>query len=232
MNQHFPLLQAPMRQTYENNKRRIQAFKLTANVKDDNGKIHHFVDGYEYVEIGGVKWATCNVGAEKETDSGLYFAWGETQGYKDVNEKDFTWNNYKFVNNANMLKYNNDDELTTLKPCDDAATQNMGKNWRMPTFDDFNTLKSATTNEWATVNGVKGRLFTDKTDESKKLFFPAVGLCYNGSVCYVGYNGFYWSNSLSTSSVCNGRHLYFSSYSYYISYTDRLYGFPVRGVIK
>ena len=37
---------------------------------------------YEYVDLGlSVKWAKCNVGAEKETDAGLYFAWGETTGY-------------------------------------------------------------------------------------------------------------------------------------------------------
>ena len=105
-----------MKQAYENNKRRIQTFKLTADLKDDNGVVHHFIDGYEYVEIGGLKWATCNVGAEKETDWGLYFAWGETVGYKDANEKDFTWDNYKFggiladdmglrKNNTNFVYY-------------------------------------------------------------------------------------------------------------------------------
>lgn len=29
----------------------------------------------------GTKWANMNVGAEKEEDYGLYFAWGETVGY-------------------------------------------------------------------------------------------------------------------------------------------------------
>lgn len=30
--------------------------------------------GHEYVEIGGVKWATMNVGASSITDTGQYFA--------------------------------------------------------------------------------------------------------------------------------------------------------------
>lgn len=39
---------------------------------------------YEYVDLGlpsGTLWAKWNVGATSETDTGLYFAWGETQGY-------------------------------------------------------------------------------------------------------------------------------------------------------
>ena len=41
-------------------------------------------NGIEYVDLGlpsGTKWAKCNVGAKSETDYGLYFAWGETEGY-------------------------------------------------------------------------------------------------------------------------------------------------------
>ena len=224
-----------MRQTYENNKRRIQAFKLTADLKDDNGVIHHFVDGYEYVKIGGVKWATCNVGAEKETDSGLYFAWGETKGYtadqvgSGCGQKCFTWNDYE-LKGENMLKYNMLDGLTILEAYDDAATQNMGENWRMPTKDEFNSLLSATTNKWTTVNGVKGRLLTDKTDDFKKLFFPAVGNCYDGSVYNVGSKGYYWSSLLDTLNVVNCWYLNLNSWNCYMNYGNRLYGFPVRAV--
>ena len=221
-----------MIQTYENNKRRIQAFKLTADVKDENGVVHHFFEGYEYVEIGGIKWATCNVGAEKETDSGLYFAWGETVGYKDANEKNFTWGSYKFGDYYNISKYNDDDELDTLEACDDAVTQNIGRNWRMPTFDEFRSLLFATTKKWTIVNGVSGRLFTDKTDDSKELFFPAVGSCYNGNVHYVGSYGYYWSSSLGSSDYVYGWNLYFSNGSCHMDNYYRRRGFPVRGVIK
>ena len=228
-----------MKQAYENNKRRIQTFKLTADLKDDNGVVHHFIDGYEYVEIGGLKWATCNVGAEKETDWGLYFAWGETVGYKNTNEKHFTLSDYEFWGNGNILKYNMLDGLTKLEPCDDAATQNMGENWRMPTKDEFRALLSATTKKWTRVNGVKGRLFgvngwlfTDKTDDTKELFFPAVGLCYNGSVYYVNYSSFYWSSSLDTSNIVGGWGLCFDSGGCLINTYCRNLGFSVRGVIK
>ena len=36
---------------------------------------------HDFVEIGGIKWATMNIGASQPSDYGLYFAWGDTQGY-------------------------------------------------------------------------------------------------------------------------------------------------------
>ena len=50
--------------------------RVILNTTTDNVTID-----YSYVDLGlSVKWAKCNVGAEKETDAGLYFAWGETTG--------------------------------------------------------------------------------------------------------------------------------------------------------
>ena len=55
---------------------------------------------YEFVDLGlpsGLKWASCNVGAEKPEDFGLYFAWGETEGYSGItSEKGFYWGDYKY----------------------------------------------------------------------------------------------------------------------------------------
>ena len=41
-------------------------------------------NGFSYVDLGlpsGTLWATCNVGADKPSDFGLYFQWGDIQGY-------------------------------------------------------------------------------------------------------------------------------------------------------
>jgi uncharacterized protein (TIGR02145 family) len=129
-----------------------------------------------------------------------------------------------------MTKYNSTDGKTVLDASDDAAIANWGGAWRMPTKAEFDSLLSATTNEWTTVNGVNGRLFTDKTDGSKKLFFPAVGNCRNGSVSSVGSYGYYWYSSLSTSSVVSGWLLYFDSGNCGMRNSGRYGGFPVRAV--
>ena len=35
---------------------------------------------HQYVDLGlSVKWATCNIGADKPEDHGDYFSWGETE---------------------------------------------------------------------------------------------------------------------------------------------------------
>lgn len=50
-------------------------------------------NGKAYVDLGltsGTKWAKMNVGASSEKDAGLYFAWGETQGYADASTKVFS----------------------------------------------------------------------------------------------------------------------------------------------
>ena len=39
------------------------------------------INGHGYVDLGlpsGLKWATCNVGANRPEEYGDYFAWGET----------------------------------------------------------------------------------------------------------------------------------------------------------
>ena len=97
---------------------------------------------FEYVDLGlpsGLKWAKCNVGATSETDYGDYFMWGSvTPNTAD----ECNWVSYKYCNGSynTLTKYNtstsygkNPDNITTLETVDDAATQIMGSDWRMPT---------------------------------------------------------------------------------------------------
>lgn len=167
-------------------------------------------NGHEYVEIGGLKWATMNIGASQPSDYGLYFAWGETQGYtaeqvgSGEGQKYFGWADYKYGNGASspddivMTKYNEADGKTILEAADDAAVANWGGSWRMPTTAELQALGAAVNTTWTQVNNVYGILCTDKTDESKTLFFPAAGHCANGRVVNVRSNGAYWSSSLFT----------------------------------
>ena len=107
---------------------------------------------YDYVDLGlpsQLKWAKYNIGASTPEESGLYFQWGDTQGYTaeqvgDGEElKAFSWTDYKFSNggsSSNSSKYNASDSKTVLDPEDDAAHVNMGGNWRMPTLEELKEL--------------------------------------------------------------------------------------------
>ena len=106
----------------------------------------------ETVDLGlpsKLKWAKCNIGANSEEESGLYFQWGDTQGYtaEQVGNgeglKAFTCADYKWSvdgSSSNFSKYNGSDSKTILDLDDDAAHVNMGGNWRMPTFDEYKEL--------------------------------------------------------------------------------------------
>lgn len=212
-------------------------------------------NGYEFVDMGeaGI-WAKYPIGVTKWdsnwVDKIKYFAWGETEGYTKSQvgvDKQFTWDDYKWCEGSDntLTKYcsnskNGKDEftdnLTVLLPEDDACTVNMCGSWRMPTINEFQKLNSLCNNEWVTnyngVDGLNGRLFKLKTDESKQLFFPASGYCSTGSVYNVRVNGMFWSSSLYVSNPCRGFLLSFHSSSVNASnYGSRYYGYPIIGFL-
>lgn len=77
------------------------------------------LDEHEYVDLGlpsGTLWAKCNVGANSETDYGLRFAWGETEGYTDTSLMNCPdWSDYKYgTSSTNLTKYNTTDRKEYL----------------------------------------------------------------------------------------------------------------------
>ena len=203
---------------------------------------------YEFVDLGlpsGLKWASCNVGAEKPEDFGLYFAWGETEGYSGItSEKGFYWGDYKYSSGQTsstsasfkgVTKYNSNsssgtvDNLTVLEQVDDAAYTS-DKTCRMPTKADFEELTANTTSVWETLNGVNGRRFTSKTN-GNSIFVPAAGNCVNGSVYNVGSYGGLWSSSLNESNSRDAWYFYFYSGDVGMYYGYRFGGLAVRAVL-
>lgn len=187
-------------------------------------------NGHEYVDMGEAGlWAKYNIGAESETESGLYFAWGETIGYPELKgDHEFNWNNYKFSeeDSQGTTKYNVDDQLLVLEPEDDAAHINMGGSWRMPTKDEFKKLIELCDNEYVTSykdSGIDGRLFKLKTDNTKQLFLPEVFGGY-------GYIGQYWSSTLYDQKAY-GYYLNFSNGFIYLNNLARQQGCPIRAFI-
>lgn len=200
------------------------------------------LNGHDYVDLdlpSRTLWATMNVGASKPSDSGLYFQWGDTKGYtKDQvgdieGKKAFSWMDYKFSikgSNENFSKYTTTGATLDLE--DDAANANMGGDWHMPTPEQIQELIDETTTAWTTQDGVKGRLFTSKTDTSKSIFIPAAGYASNGSLDSAGNEADVWSSTLNSSNVDYGRYLGFNSGNANLyDNSGRFSGFSVRGVI-
>nr|MCR4707194.1 hypothetical protein [Clostridiales bacterium] len=106
---------------------------------------NHIGNGHDFVDLGlSVKWAAMNLGAEKISDRGGYFAWGET-----AQKDDYTWSAYRHGDSADTLtKYNFTDHGLTLEAADDAAAVNWGGAWRMPTGAEWEELCDKRNCKW------------------------------------------------------------------------------------
>ena len=194
----------------------------------------------EMVDLGlpsGNKWAKCNLGANSEEESGLYFQWGDTKGWTKEQigvDKVFDWANYKWSidgSSSNLSKYNSSDNKTVLDLEDDAVYVALGGNWKMPTYEDWQELYNNTERQWTQVNGVNGYKCT--ASNGNYIFLPAAGSCSGSSLNYEGSNSNFWTSSLSSVGPGNAFSCYFSSswFSPDLSYT-RYNGFSVRGIYK
>lgn len=170
--------------------------KTSAIIKDE--EIIFAFEEEKYVDLGlSVKWATCNIGANKPEECGDYYAWGET-----TPKNSYTWGSYKYGYTYNTLitltKYCNDsnygsvDNKKTLDKDDDVAYTILGENWRMPTDAEWTELMTLC--KWidTTINGMKG--FKVVADNGNSIFLPSAGY-RNDQLYQNGYAGNYWSNS-------------------------------------
>lgn len=187
-----------------------------------------------------------NVGASKASDGGLYFQWGDTQGYTedqfgvDDGKKYFFWNTYKWsidISDSNFSKYTNASDKLELE--DDAAHVNMGGDWHIPSPDQCQELIDETTTTWTTSDGVSGATFTSKKDKSKSIFIPSAGYARGETVDSLGEDdGWVWASMLNTNSATYAQFLWVSSKNAILvsdligpHINSRYIGFSIRGVI-
>jgi len=247
-----------------NNHRDYQAYKdnaavfKTPNVSYCIDQNHvHFTEytpydrfnGHPYVDLGtdGLLWSTYNVGASTETEAGMFFQWGDTNGYTadligtGTGQKAFyeEFSDYKYATYDSttdgyvMSKYNGTDNKTSLDISDDGARINMGGEWRMPTQEEYNRLLQLTS-EFIEKDGVTGLQITGTN--GNKMFIPAVGIALNGSI----EDGFVevWTSDRMTEDetnayflMCSGIVEMPSSWQINTAANYRSCGLPIRAVI-
>ena len=188
------------------------------------------INGHEYVDLGlpsGLKWATCNVGANNPEDYGNYYAWGET-----ATKSEYTADNSLTdgLNISGLQSHGIIDGDHNLTPSHDAATANWGGTWRMPTLAEQQELSNNCTWEWTTLNGVNGCKVTGPN--GNHIFLPAAGYRYGSSLGYVRSHGIYWSSTPREGNIYNAWYLYFINANPNHSMLDyyRRYGQSVRPV--
>lgn len=203
------------------------------NIPDNVGMISGNENGNDYVDLGlSVNWATCNLGASKPSDYGMYFAWGETKPQLTPKNREL----YKYFSRrsefeTNILKYCMDeikgvvDNKIFLELSDDAANVNWGGKWRMPTTREFEELVELCFWKWVLVDGVKGCKVIGPN--GKNIFLPAAGVL-SRHMPGDGIRGTYWTNELSTwsSFYANALHIDFSCPK------NQYFGSPCRDIAR
>ena len=110
------------------------------------------------VDIGlSVKWASFNLGAYKPADVGSLFYWAENQSSTEGNPK------YSKVKVDVIGDIAGDDRY-------DAATNMLGRNWRLPTEEECRELLNMCKWETKVIDGIEGRLVTGPNGNS--IFLP------------------------------------------------------------
>ena len=195
---------------------------------------------------GGPYWADRNIGADKPEDSGYYFWWGDTVGYKRDGDKwvasDGSRSDFSFCGD-NAPTYGKSisglesegwiekkDGTYVLTSKHDAARAHWGGAWRMPTKEELDNLDKKCEWIWDTRNGVNGYVVCGRGNyASKSIFLPAAGEGDGASLGHSCSTGVYWS-SVSNSDSVYAYDLLFLSIIRGTSYGNRFLGQPVRPV--
>lgn len=179
------------------------------------------------IDLGlSVNWARMNVGATSPEECGLFFAWGETEGYSlNTNDgRQFDWHNYKWMtgdkSSAYLInKYQVEDNWTegcwydmnkkfigdgkkVLEFVDDAAASNWAGLWRIPTIEECRELINNCTVEWTIQNGTHGCKLTSKKN-GNAIFLPATGIRAINGLTWDG-TCVLWSSSIKETMAAYG----------------------------
>lgn len=121
------------------------------------------------VDLGlSVMWATWNVGATSELETGGYYGWGDATG--------------DLLNNFNDYYFGTGNTASSISgnASYDIATANWKDKWRLPTREEMEELNSLTWEHTSDYEGtgltgyiVTGKKLSDGTQN--KIFFPAAG---------------------------------------------------------
>ena len=174
----------------------------------------------------GTLWSCMELGSERPTRLGFFFTWGQTfLGQKNNS----TWENYEFMTDGftdwqGISKYQVQDQktegvwynadgifvgdgLAQLGLTDDAARQNWGGSWRLPTRAEAEELLNYTSMSWTgnyNATGVDGIiLFKKKANSSNSLWDPHIFIINTGQykTAYRNSRFDYWTSTLSSNTT-------------------------------
>ena len=192
------------------------------------------------VDLGlpsGLMWRKYNVGANSEYEKGNYYAWGET-----VTKQKYDITTYKWVEiigeKTDYTKYNETDKLTLLQPEDDAATANLGNNYRTPTVKEWEELLAECTWEVATTTNKNNKTVIDYWKvvgpNGNFIILPSTG-SYEGDEWYDETSAYQSASRIEGSplaTIIKWRNNDTMTLPSWTRTAEHEYGYPVRPVLK
>lgn len=185
----------------------IRAVRKRANDRpfvDPNDTI---INGHAYVDLGlpsGTLWATLNIGADSAQKVGNLYLWGLS--IPKTETPSAAGSGFYGQTLEELIQNNATDSNGTLLSNRDAAYENWGGQWRMPTHEECSELMDNCSQDTTTINGVRVWEITGRN--GKKLYFPINDVDFGFSTC--------WSSSAFSDSNNN-------DYSYVLRFYDRMY---------
>lgn len=193
-----------------------------------------FGDTREAVDLGlpsGLKWASCNIGADKPDDWGDCFAWGEVSTKSEYAEGN-SLTQKKSV--AELQKEGIVGTYSILSANYDAAVKIWGEGWRMPTRQDFEELIANC--KWTWCGMEDDGYYRVKAKNGNYIYLPASGACLDDNPHFGGNFGQYWTSSADKDVDEEGNYLTwyvsFDFEKFYLHNLTRSIGRAVRPVRK
>ena len=192
------------------------------------------------VDLGlpsGLMWRKYNVGANSEYEMGNYYAWGETVTKQKYDITTYKWGEL-IGETTYYTKYNETDKLTLLQPEDDAATANLGENYRTPTKEDWQELVEECTWWVATKKNKYNKTVIDYWKvvgpNGNFIILPSTG-SYNGDEWYDETSAYQSASRIEGSplaTIIKWRNRDTMTLPSWTRTAEHEYGYPVRPVLK
>lgn len=183
-------------------------------------------NGFDYVDLdlpSGTLWSTCNIGATKPYEPGLYFQWGSIKGDKEIVNEPGSRSKWRYYDSTKEVFTKYTTTNAPLELDDDAAYKIMGGDWHIPSTNQIQELFNNTIRKWTSIKNVLGVIFISKKDKSKSIFIPnndKYALSLWSSETYDKCEE--WANILYINPI---------DLNVSVTWSPRSCQFPIRGVI-
>lgn len=153
-------------------------------------------NGREYVDLGlSVYWAANNLGLNSAED--YYYAWGECENkiyYGPRSLKYYDCDSEMVTKYCSNPTFGTVDNRKVLMPEDDAARQQWGGRWRMPTLSEWMELFRRCIVKRETRDGYCGYAFYGPNGNS--IFMRSVGVMQEFNNIHYNEQAVYWTSEV------------------------------------